>query len=106
MFTAGAPELDVDASWRSYVAWAVQEVVPLNEARWVRWVNDDCKRLKRDRVRDRERERSGPRLSVVREHAPPQPYHAPFVPSPEVEAPADRELALEASRRLAAGAFS
>lgn len=97
---AGAPELDVEASWRNYVAWCVGERRPVDEARWTRWVNEDCSKVKRQRVRDREREAKVPRLAVVRAAEPaPAPYHHPFAAKVE-EPPVTAEAAREAAQRL------
>lgn len=122
----GVVDVDVETSWRKYVAWLVgrletnRDLVPeqgaVSEGRWVRWVEDDCSAARR---RQHEREWSGLRL-VATGGEVLAPYHRPWRPAEDgAQEPAGRppapvrglprpaydETAREAARRLAEGDF-
>lgn len=103
-------DVNVQSSWRKYVAWLNERdfEAPASEARWARWVEDDCSAAAKARGRQVERDWSGPRLVAAA-----APYHG-FDPAKqrrgdeerrkreaEANTPENRRLALEASARLA-----
>lgn len=88
---SGAPELDIGDSWRGYLAWCVENNFATNEARWARWVNDDARKRKSERVRQRERDL---KFDKARAQGPPEPIRE----TPEQA----KHFAAELGRRIAA----
>lgn len=107
----GVVDVELEATWRKYVAWLNERDFeqPVTEARWARWVEDECSKAANVRRRAHEREWSGPRLVAgggssgngqIPMYPPAPPYHRPYVAPTDDEPSAPREVALEAARRL------
>lgn len=87
----GVVDVELEPTWRKYVAWLNEptNLQPASEARWTRWMYDECSAAAKARKRADEREWSRPRLVTSRSlfaKAPPDvraPYHAAAAARPD-----------------------
>lgn len=113
-----AVDVVVETVWRKYVAWLNERDFEqsASEARWVRWVEDECSAAIQARGRAYRREWAGPRLvggteghapyhSPSRLAAPDYEPEAPVAPRKPLPRPVHDEAARETAKRLAAGVF-
>lgn len=107
VLAAGELGFEVLGSWGNYVAWCVEQGKPVTEARWTRWVRDDLKRAKQDRVAGQTLARAHPRLAIVRApEAATAPYHRPGEGCPRLKPGEARPTAEESAEALRAAGLA